>query len=72
MDNQKVSIKDHKAKIYWYKYTILRRIIQHRENPQRSLGTDTTQLMRIRNICNELEGKSLLDLATIHRREIGY
>ncbi len=56
------NIQERKERMSWYKYTILRRLLYY----------SNKSLNHIKDVAHELECKSLLDLMTIHKREIGY
>ena len=57
-----LTIKDRERKILWYKYYILRRMLCYTNH----------NLEHIKRVCYELEGKPLIELSDIHKREIGY
>ena len=60
-------MKDLGSRLHWMKYTILRRLVTHR-----NLNGGKKNLSHIEIVAGELEGKTYSDLCVIHKREIGY
>jgi hypothetical protein len=59
------NMQEYHIKVLWYKYTILRRVIQDKRCGTRRPKTRTME--QVRKILIQLEGKTLSQLIDIHQ-----